>query len=138
MSLTITHPHNVAHLFHILGISKAYLLLARYEGILQLFLLKLLLGCDTCLVPLCFNVFEEFRAGVERRDYRADRSDNLWTLFVVLSTYGYCIWVVQKRQGCTIPQPRTSCELFICAAYLARPRWLAGSITSTSWNTIRF
>lgn len=77
MWLTVTNPNDFAHFPHILSISEAYLLFARYQRVLQLLLFKLLLCLSTCFATLCLDVFEKFRASMKCRHYGADSSDNL-------------------------------------------------------------
>ena len=92
---TITNSHHIAHLSNILCVAEANLLFAGDKRILQLFFLKLLLSLGTCFASLCFDVFEKLRASMERRDYGADRSNDLY-LASKSAPLDVCIYVVRS------------------------------------------
>jgi hypothetical protein len=88
--LTVADSHHITHLPHILRIPEANLLFARHKGVLQLFLLELLLSSSSGFTTLSFNVLQQFRASVERGDHGADCSDNLYPALSIARSQLLC------------------------------------------------
>ena len=94
--LTVADSHHITHFPHILRVPEANLLFARYKGVLQLFLLELLLSSSSGFTTLGFNVLQQFRASVERGNHGADCRDNLYPALDVTHSQSLCVTSISE------------------------------------------